>query len=109
MILEHGPAAIEVMDKILLDLARDTLEFKNITETIPEKMESILLVEFYVNSKKEGKEKVNALIKEIVSEGEGEGSRERRRNGRWAGGGKGRGGRRGEEDVVERMFLRKIF
>lgn len=78
LILEHGPSAIEVMDKILLDLARDTIEFKNITESIPEKMESILLVEFYVNSKKEGKEKVNALVKEIVSVEEEEGGIQKR-------------------------------
>ncbi len=68
LILEHGPAAIEVMDKILLDLARGTIEFKGITESIPEEMEAMLLVEFYANSKREGKEKVNELIKEIVSE-----------------------------------------
>tara|TARA_A100001037_G_C15153837_1_gene641843 strand:+ start:4941 stop:7886 length:2946 start_codon:yes stop_codon:yes gene_type:complete len=65
LILKHLPAAIEVMDKILIDLARETIEFRDITEAIPKEMESILLVEFYANSKKEGREKTNGLVKEI--------------------------------------------
>ena len=61
-ILEHDPAAVEVMDDVLLDLARDTAEFSKLVGTLPEGTDSTLLVEFYADSVEEGKRKVADLL-----------------------------------------------
>jgi hypothetical protein len=45
-ILEHEPAAIEVMDSVLLDLARDTSEFADVVGLLPDETDLMLLVEF---------------------------------------------------------------
>ena len=61
-ILEHDPSAVEVMDDVLLDLARDTPEFADAVGTLPEGTDSTLLVEFYADSVAEGKQKVADLL-----------------------------------------------
>ncbi|WP_336325538.1 FAD-linked oxidase C-terminal domain-containing protein [Halovenus sp. HT40] len=61
-ILEHDPAAVEVMDDVLLDLARETAEFSDLVKTLPEGTDSTLLVEFYADSPAEGKQKVADLL-----------------------------------------------
>jgi len=61
-ILEHDPAAVEVMDDVLLDLARETAEFSELVGTLPEGTNSTLLVEFYADSAAEGKQKVAELL-----------------------------------------------
>jgi len=61
-ILEHDPAAVEVMDDILLDLARDTAEFSNVVGILPEGTDSTLLVEFYAEDVDDGKQKVANLL-----------------------------------------------
>jgi FAD/FMN-containing dehydrogenase/Fe-S oxidoreductase len=61
-IIEHDPAAVEVMDDVLLDLARDTAEFADLVGTLPEGTNSTLLVEFYADTVEEGKQKVSGLL-----------------------------------------------
>ena len=61
-ILEHDPAAVEVMDDVLLDLARETPEFAEAVGTLPDETDSTLLVEFYADSVDEGKQKVADLL-----------------------------------------------
>jgi len=61
-IVEHGPAATEVMDDVLLDLARDTPEFEPVTEILPEGTGAVLIVEFYADSNAEAKERVATLL-----------------------------------------------
>ena len=61
-ILEHDPSAVEVMDDVLLDLARDTAEFSDLVGTLPEGTNSTLLVEFYADSVSEGQQKVANLL-----------------------------------------------
>ena len=61
-ILEHGPAALEVMDDVLLDLARDTREFADLVAMLPEGTESVLLVEFYAEDDADGREQVRRLL-----------------------------------------------
>ncbi|MEF8812742.1 MAG: FAD-linked oxidase C-terminal domain-containing protein [Halovenus sp.] len=61
-ILEHDPSAVEVMDDVLLDLARDTPEFADLVATLPEGTDSTLLVEFYADSVEAGKGKVAGLL-----------------------------------------------
>src|SRR5699024_1049595 len=65
-ILEHEPAAVEVMDSVLLDLARDTSEFADVVGMLPEGTDSVLLVEFYAESDMEGKRQVADLVADRV-------------------------------------------
>jgi FAD/FMN-containing dehydrogenase/Fe-S oxidoreductase len=60
--LEHGPSAVEVMDDVLLDLARDTEEFADVVGLLPEGTDAVLLVEFYADSDDEGRQKVADLL-----------------------------------------------
>ena len=62
-ILEHDPAAVEVLDDVLLDLARDTTEFGDlVAELAPEGTGAVLLVEFYAESDPAGRERVAGLL-----------------------------------------------
>ncbi|WP_251342658.1 FAD-binding and (Fe-S)-binding domain-containing protein [Haloplanus halophilus] len=69
-ILEHDPAAVEVLDDVLLDLARDTAEFADVVGTLPEGTDSVLLVEFYAESDAAGKALVADLIADRVPDGD---------------------------------------
>ena len=71
-ILEHDPAAVEVMDDVLLDLARETAEFENVVGMLPDGTDSVLLVEFYAESDEEGRRKVADLIADRVPDGDAE-------------------------------------
>jgi FAD/FMN-containing dehydrogenase/Fe-S oxidoreductase len=61
-ILEHDPAAVEVMDDVLLGLAADTPEFEDVVGMLPDGTNSVLLVEFYAESDAEGRQKVADLV-----------------------------------------------
>jgi len=62
-ILEHDPAAVEVLDDVLLDLARDTTEFGDLVRDLaPGGTGAVLLVEFYAESDAEGREQVADLF-----------------------------------------------
>jgi FAD/FMN-containing dehydrogenase/Fe-S oxidoreductase len=61
-ILEHDPSAVEVMDDVFLDLARDTREFSDLVATLPEGTDSTLLVEFYADSEAEARQKIADLL-----------------------------------------------
>ncbi|MFC6725087.1 FAD-binding oxidoreductase, partial [Halobium palmae] len=61
-ILEHDPCAVEVMDDVLLGLARETAEFREVVGMLPPGTDSVLLVEFYAASAAEGRRKVADLV-----------------------------------------------
>ncbi|NUB90635.1 FAD-binding protein [Haloterrigena sp. SYSU A121-1] len=61
-ILAHDPAAVEVLDDVLIDLARDTAEFGPVTEMLPEGTNAVLLVEFYAEDADHGEEQVAGLL-----------------------------------------------
>ncbi|WP_049992262.1 FAD-binding and (Fe-S)-binding domain-containing protein, partial [Natrinema salifodinae] len=65
-ILEHDPAAVEVLDDVLIDLARDTAEFGPVTEMLPEGTNAVLLVEFYAEDADQGREQVAGLLADRV-------------------------------------------
>ncbi|WP_224268932.1 FAD-binding and (Fe-S)-binding domain-containing protein [Haloprofundus salinisoli] len=65
-ILEHGPAAVEVMDDVLLSLARDTAEFADVVGLLPEGTDSVLLVEFYAEDDDHGRQQVADLVADRV-------------------------------------------
>ncbi|MFB6293395.1 MAG: FAD-binding and (Fe-S)-binding domain-containing protein [Halonotius sp.] len=61
-ILDHDPAAVEVMDDVFLDLAADRPEFADVVDILPEGTDSTLLVEFYAESMADGKQKIADLL-----------------------------------------------
>jgi FAD/FMN-containing dehydrogenase/Fe-S oxidoreductase len=61
-ILEHDPSAVEVMDEVFLDLARDNAQFSDLVATLPEGTDSTLLVEFYADTPEEAKQKIADLL-----------------------------------------------
>ncbi|WP_158057150.1 FAD-binding and (Fe-S)-binding domain-containing protein [Halorussus halophilus] len=63
-IVDHDPSAVEVLDDVLIDLARETEEFRDVVEMLPEGTNSVLLVEFYAEDDADGKEKVEELRKD---------------------------------------------
>jgi FAD/FMN-containing dehydrogenase/Fe-S oxidoreductase len=65
-VLAHDPAAVEVMDDVLLDLARDTAEFRDVVGLLPDGTDSVLLVEFYADSDETGREKVAGLLADRI-------------------------------------------
>ncbi|GAB3327078.1 FAD-binding and (Fe-S)-binding domain-containing protein [Haloplanus salinarum] len=71
-ILEHDPAAVEVMDDVLLDLARDTAEFADVVGMLPEGTSSVLLVEFYAAGDDDGRRKVADLVADRVPDADPE-------------------------------------
>ncbi|MFB6130116.1 MAG: FAD-binding oxidoreductase, partial [Salinigranum sp.] len=71
-ILEHGPSAVEVMDDVLLDLARDTAEFRDVVGLLPDGTDSVLLVEFYADDEDDGRRKVANLLADRVPDADPE-------------------------------------
>ncbi|MFB6133276.1 MAG: FAD-binding and (Fe-S)-binding domain-containing protein [Halanaeroarchaeum sp.] len=60
-ILEHDPAAVEFMDDVFLDMARETEEFGEVVGLLPEGTDATLLVEFYGDAEAEVRAKVEHL------------------------------------------------
>ncbi|WP_254762801.1 FAD-binding and (Fe-S)-binding domain-containing protein [Natrinema marinum] len=65
-ILAHEPSAVEVLDDVLLDLARDTAEFGPVAEMLPDGTNAVLLVEFYAEDAAHGKAQVAGLLADRV-------------------------------------------
>ena len=61
-ILEHDPSAVEVMDDVFLDLARDTDRFADLVGTLPDGTDATLLVEFYAEDAEAGRRKIADLL-----------------------------------------------
>ncbi|ELY61199.1 FAD-binding and (Fe-S)-binding domain-containing protein [Natronolimnohabitans innermongolicus] len=61
-IVEHDPAAVEVLDDVMIDLARNTPEFAPVTEILPDGTAAVLIVEFYADDVADGKRKVANLL-----------------------------------------------
>jgi Fe-S oxidoreductase len=67
-ILDHDPAAVEVLDGVLLDLARDLEDFKDVVGKLPERTDSFLLVEFYADDDEHAREQVKGLLEDRVGD-----------------------------------------
>ncbi|MFB6227073.1 MAG: FAD-binding and (Fe-S)-binding domain-containing protein [Halobacteriales archaeon] len=68
-ILEHDPAAVEVLDDVLIDLARDTEEFGGLVESmLPAEAGAVLLVEFYADSDSDGETAVADLLADRLAD-----------------------------------------
>ncbi|WP_435365679.1 FAD-binding and (Fe-S)-binding domain-containing protein [Haloarchaeobius sp. DYHT-AS-18] len=61
-ILDHEPAAVELIDDVLIDLALDTAEFHDVAASLPDGTRGALLVEFYADSDEHGRQQVADLL-----------------------------------------------
>ncbi|WP_141654127.1 FAD-binding and (Fe-S)-binding domain-containing protein, partial [Haloparvum sedimenti] len=62
IVRRHDPAAIEAIDDVLLELARDTEEFAGLVETLPAGTETALLVECYAESEADARSRIGDLL-----------------------------------------------
>jgi len=67
-ILDHDPAAVEVLDGVLLDLARDLEEFKEVVSILPDRTDTFLLVEFYAEDDATAERAVETLLADRVGD-----------------------------------------
>ncbi|MFW6316868.1 MAG: FAD-binding and (Fe-S)-binding domain-containing protein [Halorubrum sp.] len=67
-ILEHDAAAVEVLDGVLVDLARDLEEFKDVIGLLPDETDSFLLIEFYADDEETAKRRVDDLLADRVGD-----------------------------------------
>ena len=72
-VLEHDPAAVELIDDVLIGLARETADFEEIAALVPDDAEAGLLVEFYAEDDGHGRSLTAGLLADRVSEGAGNG------------------------------------
>ncbi|ELZ24620.1 FAD-linked oxidase domain protein [Haloterrigena salina JCM 13891] len=71
-VLAHDPAAVELIDDVLIGLARETAEFKEIAALVPDGAQAALLVEFYADDDEHGRERTAGLLADRVPEGKSE-------------------------------------
>ncbi|WP_254524989.1 FAD-binding and (Fe-S)-binding domain-containing protein [Natrinema caseinilyticum] len=62
IVRRHDPAAVEAIDDVLLDLARDTEEFADVAANLPDGTETALLVEVYADAESDAREQIRALL-----------------------------------------------
>ena len=70
-ILECNPTAVELIDKTILDMARDSLEFSRLTTFIQGEPAALLAVEFYGETQAELESQLDRLEKTLKSTGYG--------------------------------------
>lgn len=71
-VLEHDPAAVELIDDVLLGLARNTAEFEEAASLVPADAEAALLVEFYATDDDHGRDQTAGLLADRVPAGSDE-------------------------------------
>ncbi|SFG84443.1 FAD/FMN-containing dehydrogenase [Halopelagius inordinatus] len=67
IVRNHDPAAVEAIDDVLIELARDTEEFADVAAMLPEETETALLVEFYAEDDAHRREQVRRLVADRVA------------------------------------------
>ncbi|WP_226043103.1 FAD-binding and (Fe-S)-binding domain-containing protein [Natrinema sp. DC36] len=65
-VLEYDPAAVELIDDVLIGLARETAEFEEIAALVPNNAQAALLVEFYADDDDHGRERTAGLLADRV-------------------------------------------
>ncbi|WP_435181129.1 FAD-binding and (Fe-S)-binding domain-containing protein [Halorussus sp. AFM4] len=72
-VLDHDPAAVELIDDTLIDLAADTAEFEDVVALLPDGTRAALLVEFYAEDDEDGREQTAALLDDRVGDAAADG------------------------------------
>ena len=65
-VLEHDPAAVELIDDVLIGLARNTADFEEIAALVPDDAQAALLVEFYAEDDDNGRVQTAGLLADRV-------------------------------------------
>ena len=65
-VLDHDPAAVELIDDVLIELASETTEFRDVVAKLPDRTEAALLIEFYADTDDAGREQVAGLLADRV-------------------------------------------
>ena len=65
-VLEHDPAAVELIDDTLIELASETTAFREVVAKLPEGTDAALLVEFYAGDDPAGRAMVDELLADRV-------------------------------------------
>ena len=65
-VLEHDPAAVELIDDTLIELASETTAFREVVAKLPEGTEAALLIEFYAGDDATGRAMVDELLADRV-------------------------------------------
>ncbi|GAB7021103.1 FAD-binding and (Fe-S)-binding domain-containing protein [Halostagnicola bangensis] len=68
-VLEHDPAAVELIDDVLLGLARNTAEFEEAASLVPPAANAALLVEFYAEDDDDGRDQTAGVLADRVPDG----------------------------------------
>jgi FAD/FMN-containing dehydrogenase/Fe-S oxidoreductase len=58
IILQHGPAAVELLDEVMISLAHNNLEIRQLCTFVQGRPQALLLVEFFGDSADEAREKL---------------------------------------------------
>ncbi|MBM3239879.1 anaerobic glycerol-3-phosphate dehydrogenase subunit C [Candidatus Poribacteria bacterium] len=69
--LQCGPSAVEVVDKTVLDLTKESIQYSRLRTFLQGEPEAILIVEFYGDSQEELLEKIDNLEKRFKAKGYG--------------------------------------
>jgi len=70
-VLDHDPAAVELIDDTLIELASETTEFRDVVAKLPEGTDAALLIEFYAGDDAAGRAMVEGLLADRVPGREG--------------------------------------
>ncbi|WP_101295936.1 FAD-binding and (Fe-S)-binding domain-containing protein [Halegenticoccus soli] len=73
-VLKHEPAAVELIDDVLIGLARETAEFQEIAALVPDGAQAALLVEFYAEDNDHGRSQTANLFADRVPKDDSEGA-----------------------------------
>ncbi len=71
VILEHGPSAVELIDRFMLDKTRGRIEYAPLREFIQGDPGAVLLVEFFGQSGEELEDKIERLEADLAEQGLG--------------------------------------
>ena len=71
VILEHGPSAVELIDRFMLDKTRGRIEYAPLREFIQGDPGAVLLVEFFGQSGEELEDKIERLEADLTAHGLG--------------------------------------
>ncbi|MCA9446863.1 MAG: FAD-binding protein, partial [Candidatus Omnitrophica bacterium] len=70
-ILAHGPSAVEILDKTVLDLARKNLSIRRIMDVVEGDPAAVLVVEFFGETDGEARRKAEEMAKDLPGRGLG--------------------------------------
>ncbi|WP_129116028.1 FAD-binding and (Fe-S)-binding domain-containing protein [Halegenticoccus tardaugens] len=71
-VLKHDPAAVELIDDVLIGLARETAEFEEVAALVPDGAQAALLVEFYAADDDHGRSQTANLLADRAPKDDGE-------------------------------------